>query len=40
MEAANIAADKTKILNDIESSEEYKRDIVRAVTYRSLMACR
>ena len=40
MEAANIAADKTKILNDIESSEEYKRDIVRAVTYRSLIACR
>lgn len=40
MEAANIAADKIKILNDIESSEEYKRDIVRAVTFRSLMACR
>ena len=39
MEAANITADKIKILDDIESSEEYKRDIVRAVTFRSLMAC-
>ena len=40
LKAANIAADSIKILDDIESSEEYKRDIVKAVTFRSLMACK
>ena len=38
-EAAIIASENIKILPDIDSSEEYKRDIVKAVTYRSLLAC-
>ena len=38
-EAAVIASENISILPDIDSSEEYKRDIVKAVTYRSLLAC-
>ena len=38
-EAAIIASENITILPDIDSSEEYKRDIVKAVTYRSLLAC-
>ena len=38
-EAANIASENVKILPDIDTSEDYKRDVIKAVTYRSLLAC-
>jgi aerobic carbon-monoxide dehydrogenase medium subunit len=38
-EAAIIASENVRILPDIDSSEEYKQDVVKAVTYRSLLAC-